>query len=327
MRRFNNIICVVSNESQADPAWTRALALADHNQSQLTIVSVLEKFPAGGYLPKLELTTDTLQQAMVAERQQKLSELIKSNSARIAIEAKVLQGTEYFEIIREVLRNKHDLVIKSVDSDLEFSERLFGSDDMHLLRKCPCPVWLLKPGEPKQYRRIIAAVDLDDNYGDSKLAESQALNQQALEMASSLALSEFAELHVVYAWEALGENFLRYGRANLSDESVDAYVDAEFRRHKQYLHDAMDALAAKLGMDTSSYVTPKSKLLKGNPRQVIPQYARVIDADLVVMGTVARTGISGFIIGNTAESILNQLDCSVLAIKPPGFVSPVQLKQ
>jgi nucleotide-binding universal stress UspA family protein len=41
------------------------------------------------------------------------------------------------------------------------------------------------------------------------------------------------------------------------------------------------------------------------------------------MGTVARTGISGFVMGNTAETILSQIDCSVLAIKPPGFETPV----
>jgi nucleotide-binding universal stress UspA family protein len=42
------------------------------------------------------------------------------------------------------------------------------------------------------------------------------------------------------------------------------------------------------------------------------------------MGTVARTGISGFIIGNTAENILQKIDCSLLALKPQGFVSPVK---
>jgi nucleotide-binding universal stress UspA family protein len=48
-----------------------------------------------------------------------------------------------------------------------------------------------------------------------------------------------------------------------------------------------------------------------------------LQADIVVMGTVARTGISGLIIGNTAETILNQLTCSVLAVKPSGFKTPV----
>jgi nucleotide-binding universal stress UspA family protein len=44
------------------------------------------------------------------------------------------------------------------------------------------------------------------------------------------------------------------------------------------------------------------------------------------MGTVARTGIAGFFMGNTAESILTQLECSVLTLKPQGFVSPVTLE-
>ena len=65
--------------------------------------------------------------------------------------------------------------------------------------------------------------------------------------------------------------------------------------------------------------------MKGDPRRDIPAFAKEIKADLVVMGTVARTGLSGFFMGNTAETILNQLDCSVLAIKPPGFVTPVTL--
>ena len=50
-----------------------------------------------------------------------------------------------------------------------------------------------------------------------------------------------------------------------------------------------------------------------------------IKADLVVMGTVARTGIPGYIVGNTAEMILSQIACAVLAVKPPGFTSPVTL--
>lgn len=57
----------------------------------------------------------------------------------------------------------------------------------------------------------------------------------------------------------------------------------------------------------------------------MPQLIKDLDAELVVMGTVGRTGIPGFIIGNTAETILNQIECSVLAVKPDGFVTPVTL--
>jgi len=53
--------------------------------------------------------------------------------------------------------------------------------------------------------------------------------------------------------------------------------------------------------------------------------AEEVEADLIVMGTVCRTGMAGFLIGNTAESLLSRVTCSVLAVKPPGFQSPVKL--
>ena len=68
-------------------------------------------------------------------------------------------------------------------------------------------------------------------------------------------------------------------------------------------------------------------VVKGPAQYVVPELARELEVDLVVMGTVARTGIDGFFMGNTAESILGELDCSVLTMKPPGFVSPVTLEE
>ena len=47
--------------------------------------------------------------------------------------------------------------------------------------------------------------------------------------------------------------------------------------------------------------------------------------DVIVMRTVARTGLPGLITGNIAEQVLSQITCSVLAIKPDGFVSPITL--
>ena len=64
-------------------------------------------------------------------------------------------------------------------------------------------------------------------------------------------------------------------------------------------------------------------LLKGHARDVIPKFAAKQRVELIVMGTVGRTGIPGVIIGNTAEAILNQVECSVIAVKPPGFETPV----
>ncbi|HDV5714231.1 TPA: universal stress protein, partial [Legionella pneumophila] len=64
--------------------------------------------------------------------------------------------------------------------------------------------------------------------------------------------------------------------------------------------------------------------VKGRPSELIPSSINANKIDMLVMGTVARTGISGFIIGNTAENILQKINCSLWALKPQGFVSPVK---
>jgi nucleotide-binding universal stress UspA family protein len=68
-------------------------------------------------------------------------------------------------------------------------------------------------------------------------------------------------------------------------------------------------------------------LLKGEAGRLIPELATAKEVKLIVMGTVSRTGIAGLLIGNTAEKILSQVDCGVLAVKPDGFVTPVRLDE
>ena len=67
----------------------------------------------------------------------------------------------------------------------------------------------------------------------------------------------------------------------------------------------------------------KKLLLQGYAEQLIPQQVEKTEADLLVIGSVARTGIQGFIMGNTAEEVLSNVKCDVLTLKPDGFVSPV----
>ncbi len=234
----------------------------------------------------------------------------------------MLIGIPFLEIIREVLHNGRDLVIKAAESG-GLLDRVFGSDDMHLLRKCPCPVWLVKSTSPKAYRRILAAVDVDDFYPPEELNTRHLLNLQILEMASSLALSEFAELHIVYAWDDIGESAMRRPLVDTPEEKIIAYVAEVKQQHRQNLNVLMNETINKLGQSALEYLNPQTYLLKGSPRKEIPAFADKIEADLVVMGTVARTGIPGLFMGNTAETIINLLDCSVLAVKPPGFVTPV----
>ena len=66
-------------------------------------------------------------------------------------------------------------------------------------------------------------------------------------------------------------------------------------------------------------------LFKGEPDKMISDFIRNEGIDLVVLGTVAKSGLGGEIAGNTSEKILVRIECSVLALKPSGFVSPIRL--
>jgi universal stress protein E len=327
MKRFKDILCVVHSGNACKPALDRAVSLAQSNQASLTVVDIVPHVTAGIGMPDGGPISAALQKALVTSHEQMLEKLVEPYRGQVDLEARVLVGTPFLEVVREVLRSGRDLVIK-IPEHHDWLDRVFGSDDMHLLRKCPCPVWLIKPRAPKAFRRILAAVDVDDAYPEQEMESRQALNRQILEMASSLAVGDFADLHIVHVWDAIGEGILRQGIfMSTPGEEIDTYVE-QLRQHradrlKALLHD----VASGEGKDTLDYMKPESHLVKGMARKEIPLLAGKIDADLVVMGTVARTGIPGFIMGNTAETILNQIDCSVLAIKPPGFETPVSLEE
>ncbi len=324
MSGFKQILAVVDAGTTGEPALQRAVALAQTNDAELTVAEVLEWESSHVQAAGDSLAVD-LSGALMRERTAQLESLVEPYRKHAAIRTRLLTGVPFLEIIREVLRSGNDLLIKVAETP-DWLERLFGSDEMHLLRKCPCPVWLIKPGAPDSYRRILAAVDVDDAYPAEELQTRRLLNERILQVAAALASAESAELHVVHAWYAIGESVMRGVRVNADEVEIAAYVEQQRRRSRH----SLEALLSATGVDpqggTAGARKPHRHLLQGWARKEIPLLAKRIAADLLVMGTVGRTGVPGFIMGNTAETILNQIDCSVLAVKPPGFVTPVTLE-
>lgn len=308
MKLFKNILYVTEPTVDPSAGVARAVTLAETNRSKLTIIDV---FPpvAEDY------------RAVTADHHPKaLESLIAPYQKRLEIRLDVMVGTSFSEVVRTVLRNEHDLVIKTAEAP-DFLRRLFGGNDMHLLRKCPCPVWLMKPREKSNYTTIMAAVDFDPL---NPTALEQALNLEILERASSLALTDSARLHIVHAWEALAEKTMIM-RGNIPYESIAKHIGQEYTLHQKGLDRLIEKMREQVGTDVYDRLAPRAHLPKGPAQTMIATSAAGLSADLVVMGTVVRTGISGLIIGNTAEAILDHLMCSVLAVKPPGFASPVKL--
>lgn len=262
---------------------------------------------------------EKLRTELLAEHRAALDKLLASFTPRNDIERDVVFGKTFLEVIRTVLRDGHDLVMKPAE-DPAWTRKLFGSDDMHLLRKCPVPIWLLKQKEKTNYENILATVDFDPWTSGSV---EQPLNREIMELAASLAISDFAALHVVHAWDAPAEMLLRTWTEN-SDETSISYLESERARHRNGVDRLCELLRTEVGKEAFEYLSPKIYTPQSPPYEAIPATVNAVNADLVVMGTVGRSGIPGLLIGNTAETVLDQLQCSVLAIKPPGFETPIK---
>ncbi len=114
------------------------------------------------------------------------------------------------------------------------------------------------------------------------------------------------------------ESHVQSGRVKVSGELLDEWIENSRLTHKH-----------KLGEFLQLYDLEKLKhqvyLLKGEAGNLIPALAAAREVSLIVMGTVCRSGVAGLLIGNTAEKVLHQVDCSVLTVKPEGFITPVNL--
>ena len=317
MKRFKNIILVFDPKTTTKTTIVRAESLAKSNAARLMIFAVTREIPQGISKSFTIVSPKELHDLVVKDYQQKMDVLVSAMVKKgIKAKAKVVSGTPFLEIIRQVLRAKHDLVIIAAEGKGRLTERLFGSTSMHLMRKCPCPVWVVKSSKSKRYMRVLAAIDTTDVFPDP---EQESLNPLILQLASSMANIDESELHVVQAWSVYAEGYMSV-RGGISDDAIN-----EMRRfaRRQYSSQVDNLLAdTRLGSITVYKHLPRSE----DVSNAIVSLAKSKKVDLLVMGTVCRTGVAGLIIGNTAEKVLNKVDCSVLTVKPEGFVTPVTLE-
>ena len=316
MTEFNNILCVITGPDDL-AAIRRASRLAKQHAAQLTFAMGLPTLP-----PRRLLTSDSsileLESAVRDECAAALEKLAASQHGLTSVATLILRSQGFLPVIQAVLKGSYDLLVKQGENPTSLP-RLSGSIDMHLLRKCPSAVLLVRPEEPESYRQVLAAVDVDPDL-DSR--SNDGLNQQIMTLASHFADSDTADFHVVHSWDVPSVGLVR--RYADDPDGEEARLErSEHLLRSQRLARLCDDFRAEQDNEGRGSRPITQHLPRGLPASRVPAVANRIKADLVVMGTIARTGIPGLIIGNTAESILDRLNCSVLALKPKGFKSPV----
>lgn len=309
MKRFRNILVVAPPGVDIAATLMAAENLAVGNGARLTLfdvvppVNVRDRKP-GGY------SEEEIRRLVERARISQMEEVAGAVSS-VPVEIAVSTGTLFLEVIRRTMEFEHDLVIISPDQDADAVGLTRASTVMHLMRKCPVPVWVLR-SEASERGDVMAAVGPFDDGAPTQL------DRKIVELGSSLAALTGGRFHLVHSWSLRGESLLRNGRVHLAASEVDRFVDeAEVAART-----ALDKLLADTGIPLEE---AELHLVKGDAAESINELAAELSPDVVVMGTLARSGIAGLLIGNSAENVLGSLQTSVLAVKPVGFRSPVSL--
>lgn len=313
-------ILAVTDTSADHLALETAMALAEAHGAALEVMACVELPRDLVILSRLTgEDPDRLVEEAVEHTRNEIQMHLSDIMPERQVPLEVAVGKTYLEIIRHVAKAGCDFVVKNAEPLSQKHRFLFTSTDQHLLRKCPCPVWLQTPKAPSSPKRVLAAVDLDVR--DAAEPETLiALNRRVVETACNIANGPDAEVVVLHAWEAVGEGLVwAFSSSDDARSAADKYVNEILNNRNE------EMLRFLASIEKTDGAGPRiiSRLARGTPEQVIQEQNQKLATDAVVMGTVARIGLHGVFIGNTAENIINSLDCPVVAVKPDGFVSPL----
>ncbi|MGH7128017.1 MAG: universal stress protein, partial [Planctomycetaceae bacterium] len=172
----------------------------------------------------------------------------------------------------------------------------------------PCPVWVARPDADPQEVNILVASDLSD------------VSERALALGVEVAKLSGAKFHLVHALQNQSVGALRWM------ETPESVFEEARDQDREQAERALREQLARTDYRTLPFGV-RLEVIDGSPENVILDLIEAGGIDLLVMGTRGRSGFQGLVIGNTAERLLPQANCSLLAVKPDDFQCPVSLDE
>lgn len=290
MMNITQILVVIDKEDTKHTALRRAVWLADTLNAELTL------------LAHTYSESDKSQAELIQYSKTSLDELVAQHGSQLNIQIEVHWQKELHDAVIESMRNKSfDLVIKTTHPH-SLVDHILPHGDWHILRQSTAPVMLVKQEHEWSNNRILAAIDAtaDDD-------EHSRINDNILSYTEHLADHMEVDLHLVNSCPMVSVAFAMVPEVTAPD-NVQGYVTEQ---HKE----ACQQWAKKFTIDES-----KVHIEQGNADDGISHCAQTIEADMVIVGNIGREGLAGLFLGNTAESLVDLVNCDVLVIKPQDGV-------
>jgi universal stress protein E len=208
-------------------------------------------------------------------------------------------------IIREAMASGADLIVASVQPQSAGGRLLLANNDWELIRHSPCPVLLVKATRLWRKPAVVAAVD--PFHAHDKPA---SLDRRILEAAQYVARHTGGTLHAFHAFMPLTV----IAPAPAGQALYLALPPGTEEIHTEQVKRTFERSIAKFPIPPA-----RRHLEMGLPQDELVRVAREIGARIAVTGAVSRSAWKRFIIGHTAEKLLDRLDCDLLIVKPRDF--------
>jgi universal stress protein E len=321
MTGYEQVLYVVDSEQSTSQGMRMAIPRARAIGAAVTFASILPA-PRPTLVPG-QLSLDRLSELCTESEAQRLDLLVEPlRGEGVEISTRVLVGDPAEVVIRTAVENEFGMIWKSPSDVAGLRNRFLGGTDMRLIRACPRPVAIVGDHRAEDDATVtLAAVDIEAAAGRDEVNER--LNHRILELARLSVMTPKTEIHVVHAWTLYGESVMRSPRAGVAPEELAALLEGEEACRRERLEQLVQRYAETLEASERDAFQPNVRVVRGEPSETIPQEIDRLGADLVVIGTVGRSGMTGFLMGNTVEKILDRISCSVLTTKPDDFVCPI----
>lgn len=305
MLKADRILVQTRGSSADDPAVSRAFALAKRSGARLMLLDVFDELPLA-FEPLLSsLSMPDAREEAERERRGELAHVaatLRENG--VPADYDVRWGQPVLELVQEAVNGRHDMLVMEDDRP-----RGIHSVTQSVIRHCPAPVWIVKNAPHVPPPRVVAAVDPIGSTAGS-------FDRKVLELAAGAAEALGAELYIVHAWQPLHDEYewLPDGFRRLSEKKD--VIEETRARHAHAVESMVRSVLPHAGAE-------RYRLVEGPPADAVLDAVEEIAADLLVVGTARSAMYARLLLGKTAESILERVPISVLAVKPDGFISPV----
>ncbi len=215
-------------------------------------------------------------------------------------------------IVRHTAASNADIVFKDTHHHSAVARALLTNTDWNLIRTCPAPLWLVKPNDLAEVPVFVAAIDPLNQHD-----KPAALDDEILQISKLLGEKVEGSVHAFHSYDP---------RIAVATATANAYIPVSlpFDEIEQQMHEDHEKRFTEI-TSFHGIEDDNAHLVAGLAHEELPLIAEKLDADLVVMGAVARNRWKRLFIGATAERTLEHLPCDLLIVKPDWFQTPVEL--